>query len=64
MSFYLLHEIFIRRVTAHVLTTDEMPSHSHQYKRHAFDRTDTDPETSEDVYGANNKTLAAYIWTN
>lgn len=45
----------------HVLTVDEMPSHTHTYKRHAFDRTDSDPETGEDVYGANNKTLSAHI---
>lgn len=46
---------------AHTLTVDEMPSHAHNYKRHAFDRYDTDPETGEDVYGANNKTLGAHI---
>ena len=46
---------------AHTLTVDEMPSHAHHYKRHAFDRNDTDPETGEDVYGANNKTLGAHI---
>ena len=47
----------------HILTTEEMPSHSHAYKRHAFDRNDTDPETGEDVYGANNKTLSAHTGT-
>ena len=47
----------------HILTIDEMPSHTHTYKRHAFDRDDTDPETGEDVYGANNKTLAAHEGT-
>ena len=44
----------------HTLTVEEIPSHSHTYKRHEFDRNDTDPETGEDVYGANNKTLAAH----
>lgn len=47
----------------HILTIDEMPSHTHTYKRHAFDRNDTDPETGEDVYGANNKTLSAHTGT-
>lgn len=45
----------------HTLTIEEMPSHSHTYKRHAFNRNDTDPETGEDVYGANNKTLGAHM---
>ena len=48
---------------SHVLTVDEIPSHSHIYKRHAFDRNDTDPTTGEDVYGANNKTLDAHEGT-
>ena len=43
----------------HILTEDEMPSHTHDYKRHAFNRNDTDPDLGEDVYGANNKTLEA-----
>lgn len=47
----------------HILTEEEMPSHTHTYKRHAFDRNDSDPETGEDVYGANNKTLAAHEGT-
>lgn len=48
---------------SHTLTVDEMPQHSHIYKRHAFDRNDSDPETGEDVYGANNKTLGAHMGT-
>lgn len=47
----------------HVLSVDEMPNHTHTYKRHAFNRTDTDTETGEDVYGANNKTLSAHTGT-
>lgn len=43
----------------HTLTIDEIPSHTHTYKRHAFDRYDTDPDLGDDVYGANNKTLDA-----
>lgn len=43
----------------HILTIEEMPTHTHTYKRHEFNRTDTDPDTGEDVYGANNKTLGA-----
>ena len=40
---------------SHILTVDEMPSHSHTFLRHQFDRNDDDNGT--DVYGANNKTL-------
>lgn len=45
----------------HTLTIEEMPSHTHDYKRHAFDRNDSDPMTGEDIYGANNKTLDAHM---
>ena len=45
----------------HTLTVDEMPSHAHAYKRHTFDRNDADPDTGEDVYGANNKTLVSNV---
>lgn len=48
----------------HTLTVEEMPAHSHTYKRHAFNRDDTGEATGEDVYGANNKTLAAYMGTS
>ena len=41
--------------SSHILTVDEMPSHSHTFLRHQFDRNDDDNGT--DVYGANNKTL-------
>ena len=41
----------------HILTTTEMPAHTHTYLRHQFDRNDTTGETGADVYGANNKTL-------
>lgn len=41
--------------TSHFLTIDEMPSHSHAFLRHQFDRNDGD--NGADVYGANNKTL-------
>ena len=40
---------------SHILTVNEMPSHSHTFLRHQFDRNDDDNGT--DVYGANNKTL-------
>lgn len=47
----------------HTLTIEEMPSHTHTYKRHAFNNYDTDPETGEDVYGVSNKTLNAHEGT-
>lgn len=43
----------------HILTIEEMPTHTHTYKRHTFDRNDTDPEIGENVYGANIKILDA-----
>lgn len=47
----------------HTLTVDEMPSHEHTYKRHAFNNKDSDPETGDNVYGVSNKTLAAHEGT-
>lgn len=47
----------------HTLTIDEMPSHEHTYKRHAFNNNDSDPETGDSVYGVSNKTLAAHEGT-
>lgn len=48
---------------SHVLTIEEMPSHTHIYKRHAFSSSDSDPETGENIYGVNNKTLNAHEGT-
>lgn len=48
---------------AHTLTVNEIPSHNHEYKRHAFYRDETDPDAGEDVYGVSNKTLSAYVGT-
>ena len=45
----------------HVLTTSEMPSHTHNYLRQQFDRNDGDNGT--DVYGASNKTLPQVVGT-
>lgn len=47
----------------HLLTTDELPSHSHQYKRHSLDRNDSDPTTGKDAYGVSNKTLDERLGT-
>jgi hypothetical protein len=47
----------------HTLTIDELPSHSHQYKRHSLDRDDTDPTTGKDAYGVSNKTLDERLGT-
>lgn len=41
----------------HTLTIEEMPTHTHTYKRHTLNREDTSPETGEDAYGVSNKTL-------
>ena len=43
----------------HTLTIEELPSHTHTYKRHTLNREDTDPDTGEDAYGVSNKTLEA-----
>ena len=45
----------------HILTVSEMPSHTHNYLRHQFDRNDGDNGT--DVYGASNKTLPQVMGT-
>ena len=47
----------------HTLTIEEMPTHTHTYKRHAFNRDDTDPDLGDDIYGVNNKTLDAHEGT-
>lgn len=47
----------------HLLTIDELPSHSHQYKRHSLDRDDMDPTTGKDAYGVSNKTLDERLGT-
>ena len=45
----------------HVLTVDEIPSHSHIFNRHQLWRTEDVPEAgTSDGYGASNKTLAVY----
>ena len=45
----------------HVLTIDEMPSHSHTFNRHQLWRTEDVPEAgTSDGYGASNKTLSVY----
>ena len=41
----------------HLLTIDELPSHSHQYKRHAFGVNDPDPSTGNNSYGVTNKSV-------
>ena len=45
----------------HVLTIDEVPSHTHNFNRHQLWRTETVPEAgTSDGYGASNKTLSVY----
>ena len=48
----------------HALTEDEIPSHSHKYKRHSLNREDTEPETGQDAYGVSNKTLDERMGTS
>lgn len=46
----------------HVLTIDEIPSHSHTFNRHQLWRTEEVPEAgTSDGYGASNKTLSVYV---
>lgn len=45
----------------HTLTIEEMPSHTHKYKRHAFNSNDTDEETGESIYGVSNKSIDAHM---
>ena len=46
---------------SHILTVDEMPTHSHNFNRHQLWRTEDVPIVdTEDGYGANNKTLTVY----
>lgn len=47
----------------HLLTIDELPSHSHQYKRHSLYRDDMEPTTGKDAYGVSNKTLDERLGT-
>lgn len=44
-----------------IFTTDQMPEHAHNYKRHAFNNSESDPATGENVYGASNKTIDAHM---
>lgn len=45
----------------HILTTEEMPAHTHDFNRHQLWRTETVPESGEsDGYGVSNKTLTVY----
>ena len=45
----------------HLLTTEEIPSHTHIFNRHQLWRTETVPASGEsDGYGASNKTLKVY----
>lgn len=44
----------------HVLTIDEMPSHSHTFQRHMLDRNDDGTNTGQSGYGVTNKTIDIY----
>ena len=45
----------------HILTTEEIPAHTHDFNRHQLWRTETVPESGEsDGYGVSNKTLTVY----
>lgn len=49
--------------TETILTVDQIPSHTHGYKRHAFNNKDLDQVIDENVYGVSNKTIDAYMGT-
>ena len=47
--------------TEHILTTEEIPAHTHDFNRHQLWRTEIVPESGEsDGYGVSNKTLTVY----
>ena len=48
----------------HTLTVDELPEHTHRYKRHSLNRDDAEPETGQDAYGVSNKTLEERMGTS
>ena len=47
----------------HALTIDEMPAHTHAFKRHMLDRDDEGINTGESGYGVTNKTIDIYETT-
>ena len=47
----------------HSLTIEEMPSHSHTFRRHMLDRNDEGIDTGQSGYGVTNKTINIYETT-